>query len=183
MVSVDSVRPSTLMSISAMLHSSEEASTSSAPMSNACRPGRRITSAPKKPAKMAVQRRQRNTSPRNSALSRAVNRGAVNDMSAVARASGVIDRPTKNASIETTLSTARNTCRPSRLVWNRLEPVAHQQRSDHKQAEQVAEERDLDGRQVLRRVADRRVHAGKHEGAEHHQRAAADDGMEASVGG
>ena len=121
MVSVDSVRPSTLMSISAMLHSSEETSTSSAPMSNTVSPGRRITRAPKKPAKMAVQRRQRNTSPRNSALKSAVNSGAVN-VSAVARASGVIDKPTKKASIDTTFKTARSTCRPSRLVWNRLSP-------------------------------------------------------------
>ena len=70
---------------------------------------------------MAVQRRQRNTSPRKSALKRAVNSGAVN-VRAVARASGVIDKPTKKASIENTLSTARSTCRLSRLVRNRPAP-------------------------------------------------------------
>ena len=103
------------MSTMARLQSSEEAITSSAPASSAWTPGRRITSAPKKPQKMAVQRRQRNTSPRKSALRSAVNSGAVNE-SAVARASGVSDRPMKNAHIENTLRTARSTCRPSRSV-------------------------------------------------------------------
>ena len=84
MVVDESVRPSTLMSMSAMLHSSEDTSTRREPTSKVRNPGRKITSAPKKPAKIAVQRRQRNTSPRNSALSSAVNSGAVNE-SAVAR--------------------------------------------------------------------------------------------------
>ena len=103
------------MSMMAMLHKSEEPITSSAPVSSASMPGRRMTSAPRKPHRIAVQRRQRNTSPRNRALRSAVNSGAVKE-SAVARASGVSDRPTKNASIDTTLSTARSTCRPSRSV-------------------------------------------------------------------
>ena len=103
------------MSMMAMLHKSEEPITSSAPVSSAWMPGRRMTSAPRKPHRIAVQRRQRNTSPRKSALRSAVNSGAVKER-AVARASGVSDRPTKNASIDTTLSTARSTCRPSRSV-------------------------------------------------------------------
>ena len=103
------------MSMMARLQSSDEAITSRAPASSAWNPGRRITSAPRKPQRMAVQRRQRNTSPRKSALSRAVNSGAVNE-SAVARASGVSDRPMKNAHIENTLRTARSPCRPSRSV-------------------------------------------------------------------
>ena len=112
---LNSVRPSTLMSTSARLHSSEETMHQQGAGVDAWKPGRRITSAPKKPQKMAVQRRQRNTSPRKSALNSAVNSGAVNE-SAVARASGVSDRPMKKASIENTLRTARSTCRPSRLV-------------------------------------------------------------------
>src|SRR6476619_4062357 len=73
MVTLDSVRPRILMSTIARLQSSDETITSRAPASSTWKPGRRITSAPKKPQKMAVQRRQRNTSPRKSALSSAVN--------------------------------------------------------------------------------------------------------------
>ena len=149
------------MSISATLHSSEEKSTSSAPVSSTWKPGRRMTSAPKKPRKMAVQRRQRNTSPRKRALNRAVNSGAVKE-SAVARAIGVSERPTKNATIENTLSTARSTCRLEPLGVEEAEPVAHEQGRDHDQAEQVAEEGHLDGRQMLGGVPDGGVHGGEH---------------------
>ena len=121
MVRLDSVRPSTLMSIMAMLHSSEETTTSIDPVSTAWTPGRKITSAPKKPTKIAVQRLQRNTSPRNNALSSAVNSGAVKE-SAVARAIGVMDSPMKNATIDTALMTARSRCKPNFWVWNSPSP-------------------------------------------------------------
>ena len=97
------------MSTIATLHSTDENRISSDPVSRTCSPGRKMTRAPKKPRKIAVQRRQRNTSPRNSALNRAANSGAVND-SAVARAIGVIDSPTKNASMENAFRQALNTC-------------------------------------------------------------------------
>ena len=103
------------MSIIAMLQSTDENNTSSAPVSIVCNPGRRMTSAPKKPTRIAVQRRQRNTSPRKIALKSAVNNGAVK-ASAVARAIGVIDRPTKKATMETAFMTARSRCRPSFCV-------------------------------------------------------------------
>ncbi len=99
----------------AMLHSTEESRISSAPVSTAVRPGRRITRAPRKPTKIAVQRRQRNTSPRNNALNSAVNSGAVK-ASAVARAIGVIDRPTKKHTIDTALINARHRCSESLCV-------------------------------------------------------------------
>jgi hypothetical protein len=47
--------------------------------------------------------------PGNSALSRAANSGAVNE-SAVARAIGVIDSPTKNEIMESALMHALKTC-------------------------------------------------------------------------
>ena len=97
------------MSTIATLHSTDENRISSEPRSRLCSPGRRMTRAPKKPRKIAVQRRQRNTSPRNSALNSAANSGAVNEM-AVARAIGVIDSPTKNASMENALRHALKTC-------------------------------------------------------------------------
>ncbi len=83
---------------------------SSPPVSISFNPGRRMTRAPKNPTKIAVHRRQRNISPRNSALKSAVNSGAVK-ASAVARAIGVIDRPTKKHTMETALMTARMRCR------------------------------------------------------------------------
>ena len=51
-------------------------------------------------------------------------------------------------------------------------PVAHQQRRDHEQPEQVAEEGNLQPGQMLGGVPDRRMHGGKHQRAEHHQQAA-----------
>ena len=70
---------------------------------------------PRKPTTIAVQRRQRNTSPSIRALSSAVNSGAVKE-SAVARAMGVSERPMKKASMEKTLRIERSTCSPSFCV-------------------------------------------------------------------
>ena len=60
-------------------------------------------------------------------------------------------------------------------------PMAHQQGQDHHQAADVAEEGDLHRRQVLGRVADRRVHGREHDGAEHHQEAGTGNRRQAAI--
>ena len=65
------------------------------------------------------------------------------------------------------------------LGVEQAQAVADEQGQDHHQPEHVAEERDLDRRQVLGRVADGRVHGREHDGAQHHQETGTGDRREA----
>ncbi len=58
------------------------------------------------------------------------------------------------------------------LRMKQARPVAHEQRGDHHQTEQVAKEGDLEARQVLGGIADGGVHGGEQQRAEHHQQTA-----------
>ena len=126
---------------------------------------------------MAVQRRQRKTSPRNSALSRAMNSGAVKD-SAVARAIGVSDSADEEGQHREHVQHRPHQVQADPLGAEDAEAVARQQRQDHHQPEQVAEEGDLDRRQQLGRMPDRRVHGGEHHCRDQHVEAATRHGRQ-----
>jgi hypothetical protein len=87
---LDSVRLITLMMIITVAQRSEETTTSTGPSSSGIRPGRRMTSMPAKPAKIAPQRWMRNRSPRKTTLRMPAKTGA-EKASAVARATSTIE--------------------------------------------------------------------------------------------
>ena len=79
MVIVDSVRPSTLMKISAIAQVAEDSTTRIEPSVTApvcCRSGASATNTPAKPNRIAAQRRSRTRSPRNSMARIAVKSGS-----------------------------------------------------------------------------------------------------------
>ena len=92
MVTLDSVRVRNLMMISATDQTTVAVSIRIGPRPTSAVPGWMITNVPAKPIRMAIQRRTRTTSPRNSVASSVAKSGAVKP-SAVACANGVMERP------------------------------------------------------------------------------------------
>ena len=94
MVALDSVALRRLMMIMHPPQINDEMTTSIGPRSSGMNPGRRITSVPAKPRKIAVQRRRRTTSPRNRTARTEAKMGAENP-SAVTWARGAMDSAKK----------------------------------------------------------------------------------------
>ena len=92
MVTLESVRVITLITISATDQIAAEATIRIGPIPTSMTPGRRMISVPMKPIAMAVQRRARTTSPSTNTASTVANSGALKP-SAVTWASGVMLSP------------------------------------------------------------------------------------------
>src|SRR3954471_24257376 len=102
----DSVRVSCLMNTALAPASAAEARMAACAQLRAAKPGRRMIIAPRKPTIVAVQRRARTTSPRNSTAAIVANSGPVND-SAVDSLSGRYAMPVNQHNIEAKLTTDR----------------------------------------------------------------------------
>ena len=120
-VTLDSVRPRTLIISITTAQTREDASASHGPTASTSIPGRRTTTVPAKPTAIAVQRRARTRSPNTTTASSVAKIGA-EKARAVTWVSGVRLSAVKKLSIATALTAARSACSPNRRVRSGSSP-------------------------------------------------------------